>query len=122
MITQAGGVVVDGDKVPLGGPDIGVKTLQTFRRMVTEGGMLPLIDWDQSRQQFIAGKIGIFFDTPARARQVTDLIGNKFTLRTTVFPIDNKAKGLLPTGGNAAIHTPPRIRKSVRRLGSSSSS
>ena len=104
MITQAGGTVVDGDKVPLGGPDLGVKALQRVRRFVTDGGM-PLIDWDQSRQQFIAGKIGIFFDTPARLRQVTDLIGDKFTLRTAVFPIDNKAKGGLPTGGNAAIIT-----------------
>ena len=72
--------------------------------MVTDGGM-PLIDWDQSRQQFIAGKIGIFFDTPARMRQVTDLIGDKFTLGTAIFPIDDKAKGTLPTGGNAAIVT-----------------
>jgi multiple sugar transport system substrate-binding protein len=104
MILQQGGTVVAGDKVTLGGPDIGVKTLTTFRRFVTEGGM-PLIDWDQSRQQFIAGKIGIFFDTPARLRQVTDLIGDKFTLKTAVFPIDNKAKGGLPTGGNAAIIT-----------------
>ena len=54
---------------------------------------MPLIDWDQSRQQFIAGKIGIFFDTPARLRQVTDLIGDKFTLGTAIFPIDDKAKG-----------------------------
>jgi len=104
MITQAGGTVVDGDRVPLGGPDIGVQTLQRFRRFVSEDGM-PLIDWDQSRQQFIAGKIGIFFDTPARLRQVTDLIGDKFTLKTAIFPIDNKAKGGLPTGGNAAIIT-----------------
>ena len=72
--------------------------------MVTDGGM-PLIDWDQSRQQFIAGKIGIFFDTPARMRQVTDLIGDKFVLGTSIFPIDDKAKGRLPTGGNAAIVT-----------------
>ena len=104
MITQAGGTVVEGDRVPLGGPDIGVQTLQRFRRFVSEDGM-PLIDWDQSRQQFIAGKIGIFFDTPARLRQVTDLIGDKFTLKTAIFPIDNKAKGGLPTGGNAAIIT-----------------
>jgi multiple sugar transport system substrate-binding protein len=104
MITQAGGTVVDGAKVPLGGPDLGVKVLERFRRFVAEDGM-PLIDWDQSRQQFIAGKIGIFFDTPARLRQVTDLIGDKFTLRTAIFPIDNKAKGGLPTGGNAAIIT-----------------
>ena len=104
MILQAGGSVVDGKKVPLGGPELGVKVLDRFRRFVSEAGM-PLINWDQSRQQFIAGKIGIFFDTPARMRQVTDLIGNKFTLRSTVFPIDNKAKGGLPTGGNAAIIT-----------------
>lgn len=104
MITQAGGTVAEGDRVPLGGPDLGVKALQTFRRFVTEGGM-PLIDWDQSRQQFIAGKIGIFFDTPARLKQVTDLIGDKFPLRTAIFPIDNKAKGGLPTGGNAAVIT-----------------
>ncbi len=104
MIMQQGGTVVAGDKVPLGGPEIGLRTVQTFRRFVSEGGM-PVIDWDQSRQQFIAGKIGIFFDTPARLRQVTDLIGDKFTLRTAVFPIDDKAKGGLPTGGNAAIIT-----------------
>jgi multiple sugar transport system substrate-binding protein len=110
MITQAGGTVVEGDRVPLGGPDLGVRTLQRFRRFVSEDGM-PLIDWDQSRQQFIAGKIGIFFDTPARLRQVTDLIGTKFTLRTAIFPIDDKAKGGLPTGGNAAIITSSDPRK-----------
>jgi multiple sugar transport system substrate-binding protein len=104
MILQAGGTVVDGNKVPLGGPDLGVKVLERFRKFVAEDGM-PLIDWDQSRQQFIAGKIGIFFDTPARLRQVTDLIGDKFTLRTAIFPIDNKAKGGLPTGGNSALIT-----------------
>jgi len=104
MITQAGGTAVDGEKVVLGGPDLGVTVLQRFRRFVSESGM-PLIDWDQSRQQFIAGKIGVFFDTPARLRQVTDLVGDKFTLRTATFPVDNKAKGGLPTGGNAAIIT-----------------
>lgn len=110
MILQAGANVVEGNKVTLGGPDVGLKTLKTFRRFVTEGGM-PLIDWDQSRQQFIAGKIGVFFDTPARLRQVTDLIGDKFTLRTAVFPVDNKEKGGLPTGGNAAIITSRDAKK-----------
>jgi multiple sugar transport system substrate-binding protein len=110
MILQAGGTVVNGTSVPLGGPDLGVKVLERFRRFVSEDGM-PLINWDQSRQQFIAGRIGIFFDTPARLRQVTDLIGNKFTLRTTTFPIDNKAKGGLPTGGNAALITTHDAKK-----------
>jgi multiple sugar transport system substrate-binding protein len=100
---QGGASMLDesGTKVAFGGP-IGLKALEYLRRFVTEDGM-PLIDWDQSRQQFIAGKIGIFFDTPARLRQVTDLIGNRFTLRTALFPIDDKANGKLPTGGNAAL-------------------
>lgn len=50
-------------------------------------------------------EIGIFADTPARLRQVTDLIGSKFTLRTMTFPIDDKASGGLPAGGNAALIT-----------------
>ena len=105
MILQSGGQMLEAGEqaVGFGGP-VGLKTLRNLRRMVTDANM-PLIDWDQSRQQFIAGKIGIFADTPARLRQVTDLIGPKFTLRTTTFPIDDKAGGGLPTGGNAAIIT-----------------
>ncbi|GGH16368.1 ABC transporter substrate-binding protein [Alsobacter metallidurans] len=105
MILQGGATLLDdsGKKVGFGGA-YGEKALQTLRSFVTEAGM-PLIDWDQSRQQFIAGKIGIFFDTPARLRQVTDLIGDRFTLKTALFPIDDKAKGKLPTGGNAALIT-----------------
>jgi multiple sugar transport system substrate-binding protein len=105
IVQQGGHTLLDasGKKVAFGG-DVGLKALETLRSFVTEAGM-PLIDWDQSRQQFIAGKIGIFFDTPARLRQVTDLVGERFTLKTALFPVDDKAKGTLPTGGNAAIIT-----------------
>jgi multiple sugar transport system substrate-binding protein len=105
MILQGGGKMLDDTetKVAFGNP-VGLKAMETLRKMVTEGGM-PLIDWDQSRQQFIAGKIGLFFDTPARMRQVTDLIGDKFTLGTDIFPVDDKVNGKLPTGGNAAVVT-----------------
>ena len=95
MLNEAGNAVAFGDAV-------GLRAMQYVRRFVTGAGM-PLIDWDQSRQQFIAGQIGLFFDTPARLRQVTDSIGRRFTLGTTVFPLDDKAKGGLPTGGNVAI-------------------
>jgi multiple sugar transport system substrate-binding protein len=105
IVQQGGHTLLDasGKKVAFGG-DVGLKALETLRSLVTEDGM-PLIDWDQSRQQFIAGKIGIFFDTPARLRQVTDLVGERFTLKTALFPVNDKAKGTLPTGGNAAIIT-----------------
>jgi multiple sugar transport system substrate-binding protein len=38
-------------------------------------------------------------------RQVSDLVGNHFTLGTAVFPIDDKAKGGIPTGGCAIVIT-----------------
>ncbi|MGG5823908.1 ABC transporter substrate-binding protein [Falsiroseomonas sp. HW251] len=97
MLNEAGNAVAFGDAV-------GLRAMNHLRRFVSEAGM-PLIDWDQSRQQFIAGGIGIFVDTPARMRQVTDSIGNRFTLGTSVFPLDDKEKGGLPTGGNAALVT-----------------
>lgn len=97
MLNEAGNAVAFGDAV-------GLRAMQYIRRFVTEAGM-PVIDWDQSRQQFIAGQIGLFFDTPARMRQMTDLIGDRFTLGVTVFPLDDKQKGGLPTGGNAALIT-----------------
>jgi multiple sugar transport system substrate-binding protein len=105
LILQGGGSMLDASETSAAfGSEVGLKALRYCRQFVADAGM-PLIDWDSSRQQFIAGKIGIFADTPARMRQVTDLIGDKFTLRTTTFPIDDKEKGGLPTGGNAALIT-----------------
>jgi ABC-type sugar transport system ATPase subunit len=67
-----------------------------------EGGM-QLIDWDQSRQQFGAGKIGIFFTTPGHLTQVSGLIGDKFKWGTSTFPIADEQAGTIPTGGNAIV-------------------
>jgi len=103
MITQAGGRLLteDGADIAFDGP-VGLNALKTFRRMVTEGGM-QLIDWEQSRQQFGAGKTGIYFASPANLTQVTGLVGEKFDFRTTKFPIDDPVNGRIPTGGNAIL-------------------
>jgi multiple sugar transport system substrate-binding protein len=105
MIHQSGGKMLDpsGTKAGFEG-EPGKKAMEYFRRFVTEGGM-PLIDFDSSRAQFTAGQMGIHFDTPARLRVISDQIGNKFTLGTEVFPIDNKGGGGIPTGGSAIIIT-----------------
>lgn len=103
MISQGGGRLLNE-----AGTDIafdnehGLNALKTFRRLVTDGGM-QMIDWEQSRQQFGAGKIGIFFTTPAHLTQVTGLIGGKFDWGTATFPIGDTAKGVIPTGGNAVM-------------------
>jgi multiple sugar transport system substrate-binding protein len=38
-------------------------------------------------------------------RLITDAVGSRFTLGTAVFPVDDKAKGGIPTGGCAIIIT-----------------
>ena len=102
-ITQAGGSLLnpEGTDIAFDGP-VGLAALQTFRRFVTDGGM-QMIDWEQSRQQFGAGKIGIFFSTPAHLTQITGYVSGKYDLRTTRFPISDPAKGRIPTGGNAVL-------------------
>lgn len=103
LVLQAGGKMLnDADTEVAFGGDVGLNALRLSRRFVTDGGM-QLIDWDQSRQQFAAGKIGVYFASPANIRQITDLVGGKFVFRTTTFPITDKARGGIPTGGNAAV-------------------
>ena len=123
MILQGGGRMLDESEstVAVRRPGRAQGAARPSARFVTDGGM-PLIDWDQSRQQFIAGKIGIFFDTPARMRQVTDLIGDKFMLAPAIFPIDDKAKGGAADRRQRRDHHRRATRRSRRRPGSSSSS
>ena len=104
-IDQAGGTMLDpsGTKIAFDNA-IGRKALNDYRRFVTEGGMA-ILDFEASRQQFIAGQTGLFFDTPARMRLITDGVGSRFKLASAVFPIDDKAKGGIPTGGCAIVMT-----------------
>lgn len=103
MIYQLGSKLVEpGAKKAGFNNESGLQALKTMRRFVTEGGM-QLVDWDQSRQAFGAGKTGILFTTPAHLKTVTDLVGGKFEWGTARFPIDNKAQGGVPTGGNAVV-------------------
>jgi multiple sugar transport system substrate-binding protein len=103
MIYQLGGKLVEPGAEKAGfNNESGLQALKTMRRFVTEGGM-QLVDWDQSRQAFGAGKTGILFTTPAHLKTVTDLVGGKFEWGTARFPIDNKAQGGVPTGGNAVV-------------------
>lgn len=103
MLYQQGGKLVEpGQKKAGFNGDTGLRALKTFRRFVTEGGM-QLVDWDQSRQAFGAGKTGILFTTPAHLKLVTDMVGGKFEWGTARFPLDDKANGGVPTGGNAVV-------------------
>jgi multiple sugar transport system substrate-binding protein len=105
ILDQAGARMLDasGTRIGFDNP-IGLHVMTNLRRFVTEGGM-SILDLEASRQQFLAGQTGLFFDTPARLRQITSGVGTRFALGTAVFPIDDKAKGGIPTGGCAIIIT-----------------
>jgi multiple sugar transport system substrate-binding protein len=81
---------------------VGLTALKYTRQFVTEGGQ-QVLDWDQSRQQFGAGLTGFIFSTPAHVQTIEGLVGTRFELKTSTFPLDNKEKGGVPTGGNAAV-------------------
>lgn len=103
LILQQGAKVMnpDGKTVAFGG-DTGLSALKLARRFVTDGGMA-LRDYEQSRQQFVAGKIGILFSSTNGARAFTDLVGTRFDLHSAVYPVADKANGRVPTGGNAML-------------------
>lgn len=103
LIFQQGGKLVDEDtkKVAFDN-EIGLNALKLTRQFVTEGGQ-NLLDWDQSRQQFGAGLTGFIFSTPAHVQTIEGLVGDRFKLATTTFPLDNPETGGVPTGGNSAV-------------------
>lgn len=103
LIFEQGGTLVDAatKKVAFDN-EIGLNALKLCRSFVTEGGQT-LLDWDQSRQQFGAGLTGFIFSTPAHVQTIEALVGDRFKLVTATFPLDNKEKGGVPTGGNSAV-------------------
>ncbi|MCA0962528.1 ABC transporter substrate-binding protein [Salipiger bermudensis] len=103
MVYQQGGELIDAEtgKVAFDN-EVGLNALNYFRSFVTEAGQ-PVLDWDQSRQQFGAGKTGLIFSTPAHVQTVEELVGDRFELVTDTFPLDDKENGGVPTGGNAAV-------------------
>jgi multiple sugar transport system substrate-binding protein len=103
LVQQGGGRMLspDGRAVTFGDA-AGLAAARLARRFVAECGM-ELIGADQNRQQFATGGIGVIFDSPARLSVITNLVGGRFPLRTATFPITDKAKGGVPTGGNAAV-------------------
>lgn len=103
LIYQQGGRLTDPEtrKAAFDG-ETGLRALQLTREFVTRGGQ-DVLDWDQSRQQFGAGLTGFLFSTPAHVQSIEELVGERFELKTTTFPIDDKENGGVPTGGNAIV-------------------
>lgn len=79
-----------------------------YRRMVDEGGLMAMSDQAQ-RQQFIAGRMGLFIDSISRLNNFSSSVGERFQLGTSPHPLGG-TNGRLPTGGNVAIVTKQAAR------------
>ena len=98
-----GGTMLSSDekKVTFDGA-AGQAAFALVRRMVTEGGM-PVFTKPAGEQAFVAGKVGLSFQTTGALRNTIDNVGQKFELRTAPIPLLDPTTGRLPTGGNAAV-------------------
>ncbi|RJL05726.1 ABC transporter substrate-binding protein [Paracoccus siganidrum] len=103
LISQQGAPFMNEDGVTVAWDnDIGTNALELARRFVTEGGM-EMMDFDQAKQQFVAGLSGFTVQSVNSARSFTELSEGKFTLGTAIFPVTNTDSGTIPTGGNGAV-------------------
>ncbi|PCI04078.1 MAG: ABC transporter substrate-binding protein [Hyphomicrobiales bacterium] len=101
LVFSNGGRIMEGEKIVLDGEG-GKKAVTILRRMVKETGM-PLQNEEQGIQQFVAGKMGIFFGSTAEVRTMGDAVAGKFGWKTSKFPLGADTNIALPTGGNSAV-------------------
>lgn len=103
LILQQGETIMkDDNKTVAFDNGSGLAAMKQARSFVTDGKMT-LRDYEQSRQQFAAGKLGIIFASPNSARGFSDLIGDRFQLMSSTYPVSNLEKGVIPTGGNGMM-------------------
>lgn len=107
LITQQGGTLLDEGqtKVTFDQNGYATKAMELVRRLVTEGKYDPATTISDQLKSFTNGTMGIYANSPASARNIEELVGDKFDLRSVKFTIIDDANGTLPTGGNAVLIT-----------------
>ncbi len=98
-----GGAMLSPDQktVTFNGP-AGKAAFALVARMVKNGGM-PVYTKAAGEQAFVAGKVGLEFQTTGALRNTISNVGGKFDLRTAPIPLLDPKDGKLPTGGNAVV-------------------
>lgn len=96
----------------------GRASLTVLDRLVREGGM-PALAGEAGAQAFAAGRIGMYFWSTAFLRSAINSLGQNFTLKTWEFPLGDRERGRLPTGGAAGLvlaRDPAKRRAAYRFL------
>ncbi|MBC7282224.1 extracellular solute-binding protein [Hoeflea sp.] len=107
LILQQGGRMLNeaGDQIAFTENDYHLNAMKLARSLVEAGVYDPNVEQNDQFKQFTEGKMGIYATSPAGARNTEERVGGAFDLRSSVFTVWNDEKGLLPSGGNAAIIT-----------------
>ncbi len=100
-ILSLGGDILNSDETGAGfDNETGLEALRLLRRLAEETDMNVSTTPDPYRQQFFAGKLGLFIASPSGVANFTEAVGSRFDIRTAPFPVSADDGGL-PTGGNA---------------------
>jgi multiple sugar transport system substrate-binding protein len=103
LVYNYGGTLMNADKTKVTfADDSGKRAVGLLRRTVVETRM-PFLTEDQAIQQFAAGKLGLFVASTAMVKGFDSTIGKKFEWVTGPYPLADKAKGGVTTGGNAMV-------------------
>ena len=102
-VFSRGGSMLNADetKVAFNGAE-GQFAIRTLARLVSEGGM-PNLDQPAMRAAFAAGKTGLHVTSTSDLNKVTQMVGDKFALKTHTFPDVVANTGRLPAGGNVVM-------------------
>lgn len=105
IIQSLGGKIVNDEGTGVGfDNETGLKAMRLLQRIAKETGMNVANNSDLFRQQFFAGKLGMFITSPSSVANFTEAVGDRFTMLTAPYPM-SVADGGLPTGGNAIAIT-----------------
>lgn len=102
LVYSQGGQLLDEERIQVAfdGP-AGEFGIDTHARLIREGGM-PNMTGNDGRSAFTSGNLGIYISSTSRLKQLEDMIGDQFELKTDSFP-DLRDDGRLPAGGNLAV-------------------
>lgn len=106
VFSNGGTMLTEDEKTVAFDGKAGIKAINLLNAMVTKTNM-PNISRPESRQSFSAGTIGLHITSTSQLGAVTRMVGDKFELKTSTFPLpENHLNSKVPAGGNmAVIHT-----------------
>lgn len=116
LVFSQGGTMLNEDesKIAFDG-DIGLWSMNMLKRFTTEAKMPFVSKGNVARSDFIAGNLGAFYSSTSDIDAIGNAVGDKFEMKTEIFPSVKEGVGRLPAGGNGAVllATDPKQQKAA---------